>query len=370
MHEVFLAAGARKLVYPDSGPGPISAVGTDDIAYFGEVSNAEVMTADEFKAQIPELFAASVTNDNIPWLKFRYQGKFLFIKKQAIFHLSSASFSTNWDGLYRAGLIYGVDGTGPSFVPGEKVEQIRTVKKGAYSFKVRTITSDETEMATQSPTTNGQDHARRKSMYTELLYRVVESGTPIPNYPEKKFEKYPWQEVNPNIEITREILVNATYPSGISLMRGAFTTSSPNYITGYALAYDLANIRHWRPVLELIAQNELFKLGTYRISALGFLRGAVSGLTFGAAASGTETSIVRLSDFETSANFKKPVASITYASNSSPYRLADYQVSRNLKTPLGVSSVLVSGDPVRLNSIKPTHKPVIRVSNAKFTFNN
>lgn len=368
MHEAFLAAGARKLVYPNSGPGPITAVGTDDVAYFGEVSNAEVLTADEFKSQITEFSMATVTNDDIPWLKFRYYGKFLFIKKQAIFKQTSGAFLTNWSQLYAAGLIYGVDGVGPDFVPDSKVNQIRIVKKGSYSFKVRTITGDETEAATQPFTSNGSDTSpRRKSMFTELMYRVV-SGD-IPNYPEKKFEKYTWSDVIGNIEINREISIGSSAPAGTPLLRGSFNASSPIYITGYSLqaGTTLSNAYNWRPVLELIAANELFNLASYRISVNGILRTAVSGLQFGTTSGGSETSVLRLTDYSTGANFQKPAGGITYETYDSPYRLSDYKTSSNLSKPVGVPSVTTSGDPARLLAIFPAQKPVVRVSMVSFT---
>jgi hypothetical protein len=368
MHEALLAAGAAKLVYPNSGPGPISAVGTDDVAFFGEVSNAEVLTADEFKAQIPEFFAASVTNDNIPWLKFRYYGKFLFIKKQAIFTLSSTNFSTSWISLYRAGLIYGEEGIGPGVYPFGQTDQLRIVKKGSYSFKVRTITGDETGLATQVVNSSGSDASpRRKSMFTELLYRV--SDNVIPLYPEKKFAKYPWQDLIANIEINREILLNASYPNGTPLLRGSFNGAAPIYITGYSLqgGTPLTSAYYWRPVLELIAQNELFKLGTYRISVAGFLRGAISGLVFGSSASGTETTIVRLADFDSDGGYKKPVGGTYVAATGDPNRLTNFKASRELKIPLGVVSSISGGDPARLMSIKIIHTPIVRVSNVNIT---
>jgi hypothetical protein len=296
MHEVFLAAGGRKLVFPDSGPGPITAVGTNDIAYFGEVSNLEVLSAEEFASQIPEFAGAGVVNDDYPWLKFRYYGKYLFIKKFPIFKKTSGNFVTNWGRLYNAGLIYGVDGPGP-YNYSTNIHQLRFVKKGQYNFKVRTITGDTTETATgfSSSNTGQKDTGIRKSMFTELIYRVCNEI--VPGYDEPKFAKNLYNLLMTNEhEICREISKGAG-TSGIALLRGNAYTSNPG-ITTYTFTSAFASldqIDRWRPVLELIPTDELFSLRDSGVTIDGVMRGAPSGIEASAEFPSDGTNIQRLS---------------------------------------------------------------------------
>lgn len=256
----------------------MSAVGNDDVAYFGEVSNAEILSAEEFINQIPELFGAAVVNDNYPWLKFRYYGKYLFIKKYPIFRMTTGSYPTSWGGLYDAGLIYGVDGPGP-FNYNANVNQLRMVKKGAYTFKVRTITGDTTETANGFSSNNsGQnDTGVRKSMFTELIYRMV--GEKITGYEEKKFANVDLSSIVTinGHEITREIVKTGT-GSGVVVARGTGYTSRPSVST-YTFMSSFTSLNQpwsWRPVLELMSGKELFPLTNQYLSVGGFMKGPVS----------------------------------------------------------------------------------------------
>jgi hypothetical protein len=343
MLESMLAmGGGGKKIYPDSGPGPIAAVGDDDVAYFGEVSNAEILSAEEFVNQIPELFGAAVLNDSMPWLKFRYYGKYLFIKKYPIFQLTTGNFQTNWASLYNAGLIYGVDGPGPyNFTT--NVNQLRFVKKGAHTFKVRTITGDATETATNFDSSNSgrKDLVVRKSMFTELLYRVINEK--LTGYDQKKFASFHVSDVvsNGGHEVTREI-VKTGLGAGRVVMRG-MGYASPGSMASYTFNLPWAALdkfERWRPVLELVGKNEVYGTKQHTLSTVGFVRGSVANVQFGAASVGTETMVLRLTDIK---------------------------ASRNLQKPVGVTSIAGTSGPTVLRSIQVTHKPPVRIANVSFT---
>jgi hypothetical protein len=299
MLESMLAiGGGRKKLYPNSGPGPISAEGTDDVAYFGTVSNAELFTAAEFTEQVTELQGVAVNRDELPWHKFLWYGKILFIKQYPIFYNASSTNSpTSWKNLYKAGLIYGEDNDG-TYPFNEPVNQFRMVKKSSYNFKVRTITGDETG-ATTLPMSNGElDTKRRKSMFTELIYRMFQDA--VPNYPERKWAKFIYQDlISTNLEVTRELLVNTSYPAGLTIDRGLAIASSP-YVAGYS-AYPNRNMptvgRAWRPVLELMSGKELFAFSNLYASMHGFMKGSVSDINATIEAAQNETNLLRLSDY-------------------------------------------------------------------------
>lgn len=235
------------------------AVGDEDVGYFGEVTNAEMFTADELAAQLPTMVGLKIaTNDPDPWLKFFWYGKYLFIKKRPLYtSITGAQNSpTCWNKLYRAGLLYGEDGFG-TYNDGFPTLQLKFVTKDEFRFKVRTITGDDEHLTTMAAGNPGRDtEIRRKSMYTELLYRVSDQIHPL--YPEKKFDNFIPNDLSGRWEVTREVFISTAYPKGNSLLRSGgtgqpsmayYTTVAPR-TTPYA----------WRPVLELAKADELFQV--------------------------------------------------------------------------------------------------------------
>jgi hypothetical protein len=277
LESMLTIGGGKKKIYPDSGPGPIAATGDDNVAYFGTVSNTELFSAAALAEQVVEMQGVPVTRDELPWHKFLYYGKIYFIKQYPIFYDSNPSSSaTSWKRLYDAGLIYGEDNEG-AYPMGNPVNQMRFIKKGAYNFKVRTITGDETSVPTLGISNGELDTKRRKSMFTELIYRLYHY--PVPNYPERKFASFEYLDlISNNREVTREIIVNSSYPAGVAINRGLALSLEP-YVAGYD-AYPNRNTivagRPWRPVLELMTGKELFPLANPYSSVGGFMKGAVS----------------------------------------------------------------------------------------------
>lgn len=270
MLEIMLGLGAQKRVYPNSGPGPIAAIGDENIGYFGEVTNSELFTAAQLKAAIPELATTqTISNalDNGPWLKFYYYGRFLFIKKTPLLTSAVNNGPTCWNQLYLAGLIHGVDGPGAT-TSGYPVNQIRLVVKGQWKFKVETITGDDTELLNAASSSAFYDNQiYRKSMFTELLYRMC--SFVYPAYTGKKFKNYSAATLTASsYELTRELFFNTTYPTGITVIRAvgggndlSFVATSGNRTTPF----------QWRPVLELIDPAQLFIVRPRRLSVKGGL---------------------------------------------------------------------------------------------------
>lgn len=253
MFEQLLAVGkSAKRYHPDSGPGNPFYVGDENVGYFGEVAQSELITMQEFKDMFPAL---SLTASQLsPYLKFLYYGKILFIKK-----LPGAQIS--WFDLYQAGLIYGPDGKNNNLIKIE-VDQVKTLQKNGNRYYARTITSDETDISTIA-TPNGtlayvnDDKVRRKSMFTELIYRVITGAISI--YPEKKFETFATGAAmlasTDAFEVSREITPNGSNPSQaapilrIDKYNGASSRNFTTAIVGWGTTNSPYN---WRPVLEYI----------------------------------------------------------------------------------------------------------------------
>jgi hypothetical protein len=316
MLEIMLAAKKLGTSYQNSGPGPTTAIGDSNVAYFGQVTNADLFSAAGLQAQIPELAAATFTalNDADVWFKFYYYGKFIFIKKKPMF----ATWPT-WAKLYNAGMIYGVDGAGP-YNAGTPVNQVRLVTKGPYQFKLRTITSDNTESATQTAgtsTTTGQDLSpRRSSMFTELIYRLCNDVIGSA-YPESKFESFPYSDFMNGVELCREVLVNSSFPAGTILERGNIVSVAPR-IAGYRIGF--ANITTqdaWRPVLELVMPGDVFSLQSFSLSVTGVLVGPAAHIRAPVPDAGQDpTTVQKLTSFTITSDNKSPVAGIKHVTNT------------------------------------------------------
>ncbi|BAQ02713.1 hypothetical protein AVU38_gp185 [Ralstonia phage RSL2] len=336
-----LAAGKSKQIYSDSGPGPQTLAGGDStVGYFGQVSNTDLFSAADIVAQIPELAAATISNDNTPWLKFLYYGKYLFIKKYPIFYASASGSITSWAGLYAAGMLAGVDSVG---APGVAYPtwQLRFLNKGPYKFKIRTVTGDANPTPTQTVGTSTDTTPRRSSMFTELLYRCCNISFSL--YTEQKFEQFLSSDMLGTSaigEVNRENLVNTTYPNGAPLFHYN-TTVSTTGISGYVLgARSPIYSALYRPVLELVPANQLFTIRPSTVS-VNNAPPLVASATQAAVAT-LSTSLKRLSAIVPS------TVIVTKTSNPTP----------TVNTPIS-----------RLQTIVPVDVALKRSANVGYTFN-
>lgn len=108
--------------YPDSGPGPKSLLkGDTDLGYFGRVTQEELFTGQELVAYT-KIAATNVSNVNMLWVKFFYQGRVVYFPTQPIAN------NINFNTIYNAGVAFGVRGPGPyPSVP--NVEQLTFIPK-------------------------------------------------------------------------------------------------------------------------------------------------------------------------------------------------------------------------------------------------
>lgn len=99
----------------DSGPGPQALLkGNYDHGWYGEVDSSDLISGSALASRIG-LSVGTLLNSATPWLKFAYQGKFLFMPKLPI------RVDVSWNDILAAAAVYG--------------ETEITI--GVYKFKVR-----------------------------------------------------------------------------------------------------------------------------------------------------------------------------------------------------------------------------------------
>lgn len=116
---------------PYTGPGPQELkTGDWSRGYFGTVTSVDFFTNQEL---INWLGVGSLYNITHFWYKFVLDGKILFFPDRYV------GSGLSWNTLYAQGVLYGVDGPGPSpsahGLP--QVNQKRVITKGEHSFVVR-----------------------------------------------------------------------------------------------------------------------------------------------------------------------------------------------------------------------------------------
>lgn len=112
-----------------TGPGP-QAIFTGDWnqGYFGKITAAELFT----QLEVCSPFGISpLTAYTLNWYKFAYRGKVLYIPDVIL------SSSVGWNLLYTKGLVFGVDGEGPTGHSNSPTNQFKTLVRGTDQFLVR-----------------------------------------------------------------------------------------------------------------------------------------------------------------------------------------------------------------------------------------
>jgi len=119
-----------------TGPGPQAIqLGDWRFGYFGTLTELEFFSAAEVTAQTG---ITNPTTSTTTWYKFAFRGKVLYIPNG---HLSTA---VGWNLLYSKGMVFGIDGPGPTGHQNTPVTQMQTVTKGDDQFIVRLPRSNNT----------------------------------------------------------------------------------------------------------------------------------------------------------------------------------------------------------------------------------
>lgn len=240
---------------PRRGPGPVQLkTGDYDYGYFGTIPSREFINTQQLMSAVGSVNILSLANgarlQEAPvWHKYARKGKVLFIPNGPLVK------GTNWKLIYDDGLVYGVDGPGPSNA-GTNVNQNKVVTIAGSNFLVRLMTGYDDNPANIPPT----------ETVTEAVY---------PNLCEWNDLVYPLSEYTPlmqrmaNVQqATRAQLSIAA--GGYSLMTfvqervaggNAFTAGTHNQENRACIAgrsnsaingTTTALAGNWWPVLELI----------------------------------------------------------------------------------------------------------------------
>lgn len=219
-----------------TGPGPQTIRQGDwRFGYFGPVTTAELFTTAELCSLCGVASPASVTG--FTWHKFAFNGKILFFSNA---HVSAA---VGWNLLYSKGLVFGVDGDGPTGHSNPPVNQMKRVAKGDDLFIVRLVRSNNTPGYVQGTqdVTNGVDVAEYA-----LIHGIRKSTTGA---------------ANPLLgDITALMPVVATQAPAAEFQAGALTQGC-NHAGASQWGMNVTNplncprngtTHAWRPILEYV----------------------------------------------------------------------------------------------------------------------
>ena len=245
MFETLLTSSGGRF-YPESGPGPkLLTMGDSNAGFFGEVTSEELFSSAELAERVGLVIQSGVVA-RPTWLKFVYQGRFLFIAKTPIAN------GLAWDTLYSRGLVFGEDNVGknPFGSFNGQVNQITIVQKGNIQFKVRLLQEqDPLPNVTSSSVRDLQ--VDRNAEWNQLIYRVSDSTEfASVDPPLKKWVQYTYQQLDLG-QFTATAVITDLAAANVA-MRGSGTVA---YIASRARTFGVG----WRPVLEVLTGNELFK---------------------------------------------------------------------------------------------------------------
>lgn len=217
-----------------NGPGPQAiTVGDWRFGYFGTLTTAELFTAAEVCTPLNVNFPASVSG--LAWHKFAFNGKVLYFPNA---HLSA---NVGWNYLYLRGLVFGVDGDGPTGHSNTPTNQMKKIAKGDDQFIVRLPRTNNSPGYGQGTAdlVSGRDVAEYA-----LINSILKGAT---------------GEANPILGDVTLTSINATAPvaefQGGALAQGCQYAIANSWVISTVSPSNCvrsSNTYLWRPVLEWI----------------------------------------------------------------------------------------------------------------------
>lgn len=241
MFEMLLGGGAKgQTNFPDSGPGSKNLLyGNEQLGYFGTLTQAEFLSLGKIRNAF-NFYSGLDESAAYEWIKVFYKGRVLFFPRTTI------AYNMNWNQLYAAGLVYGVDG--PGYAPaGTPVNQFKILNVGRDVLKIRLFTADSnadpTTFVSQQLLTSGGANITG-SEWVSLVYALVQNA-PV-GYSGPK-----WSLFTPN----------SFGWGGRKIHTQRTMSNSPSYAQHvdnvYSYAAAKTEVNYWLPVFELIPGNEL-----------------------------------------------------------------------------------------------------------------
>lgn len=156
---------------PRRGPGPLTLKQGDyNYGYFGSFPSREFMTTSQLMAALGvSLSGIAVLNQDSPlWHKWVRNGKILIVPNGPL------TRQTHWKWAYDSGLVFGVDGPGPSNA-GANVNQLKTVTFNGSTFKVRLMTCYDDNLSNVPPNTKDTEALYTfPNEFVDLVYPLVD----------------------------------------------------------------------------------------------------------------------------------------------------------------------------------------------------
>lgn len=211
----FEIQGVRAFIPPYTGAGEQKPIaGNFHLGYFGNVPNDQLITPGDLADRVGFTVGTDV-NQNYPWIKFGYKGKFLFVAQRPFKH------SISWDQLDTLDLVYGN----------------RQILIGSDMYKVRLIEGTNVEPGATSDIEGSE--------WNDLMYRVSSTNTGLDNWSSMSNSVLGLSLSTGSRTLTQNTLVTN---DGSAIHRGL------NAITavGSIAKSSVHSNNGWRPVLELI----------------------------------------------------------------------------------------------------------------------
>lgn len=251
MYEQLLTSGITKgaKYFPNSGPGTkYLKAGDENIGWFGTVTHAELFQGWEVSSAL-NLTAGTAYNDTAGtyWLKFIYNGKFLFISQQP------TRRNLSWNDVYSAGSIYGVRGNGTYPMSGNPVDQWRIMVKEEvgrdipWKFAVRSLNGAADPF---NPADLNALKLATGNEHNDLIYRLVNVAG-LPN--KAAFENWGYTALSPSTAaatILKETSSSTITNASVRIANGTTLVGAKNAPQATDAAY--------RPVLELLDNTYVF----------------------------------------------------------------------------------------------------------------
>lgn len=228
--QTLLARAIKATIVAAPGPTTFTA-GNDTLGYYGDVSTALLISGNDLALRVG-LTAGNAQNSASPWLKFKHNGKVLFVSRHPYRH------SISWQNLSDANLVTGN----------------KTVIIGSNEYKIRLMTG-----APVNPYTAAQYGTAGSEMH-DLLGNLSLAGAwklCSDSFFVAGDGSYTWCQEYPAANSANRLMgsVMSTHPSA---RNGVFYFDNT--------ATDNTAYRGWRPVLELIGPAAT----TYTFQAVSF----------------------------------------------------------------------------------------------------
>lgn len=253
MNELLLSTGGTTIYISNSGPGPKALIGGNEtLGYFGEVTDTQLFGISQV-AGAGGLYQGTDHADLVQganhWLKFIWNGKIIYIAKRPF------RSNISWADIYAAGMVYGTRDAGkyPLATPKHQFVQMpKNEGEKVWVLKPRLIRGHSADPIAAN------DLGTYAGEWGQLIGRcsVALDGNITPKFATMTYSALGWTQSSP------DSIVMETPASNVNqaMIRGDGASSLIMGANRLVLKTDrssgASSLHFWRPVLELIPDNE------------------------------------------------------------------------------------------------------------------